>query len=1779
MQKRREITEKFIASLIVFIMILSNCATLGTALVAYAADSTSDNITYQANFVMLEDETEVNQATVEEAATEQPEVDSAQVVMSEVGSSESNENATDVVNETQTEESKEQTSSDENSVDENQISESNVTESDQVIEENTVETEVTEQPQEEPKEDTTNNEENVVENEKATTKGLAIELVLGVKNKGYLKNAKVEIKDLANQNFKIKDGAALGDYVQSINENKIKIKQINSGTEVKIYIPIELKNETSINVKKLQEGVDINLLGTYTDDDGNEEIITKSAKPVLDIDANVNLRVDSNIEKCIPYVKDGHNEALVQLKVVASSETKTVLPVKDTSIEMEIPQIDGAEIQDLSVAAISTGYTNGLSTGDVVFTVENWSYENGKVNINVNNTEKDGRYTISNGMDEYIISYKYVNCPDLSSVVLSTKIDAKSNVFYATGEKEVAIPSTLEKEYDLSHASSNIITYEVTGKSDAISKGYLYANSNSAEANYEVEIENAVNVNVSRVDMIKVIELREADEYFVDGDGRKYPTSTNGAENTYYKSVKFNKENLAAVVGEAGSVELLLEDGTSLVTLDKNTADDGDGFITISFGENKIGKIIVRVNNPEGEGILNILNKKVITKPTYSKIEVAKFQGVVSDYVGAAQLQEDIITELGNKSVATEFKDTITNATVSLSRNELSTLVENDDIEINIALNNATDVSDMYYNPVFELTLPEEVESINIKDMNLLYGNDELELGNVETLRDSQGRLVLKISLNGVQTKYTLGDSDKGTTIILKTSMVVNMYRASRKAELVMNYYNEDATNYGIGTQWQMISNKISDRNGNTSTALNIVAPEGFVNAQMISDYKDGESVISVNQGRKDATIATFADSRIAEMKMILINNTDEEMNDVHILGRTIFSGNKSIIDGEALGTNQDAPMVSEIAADSSNKYKSKVYYSENGDATDDLNDSKNGWTDSPETLRSIKSYLIVVDGTVKTGSLLMYSYNFEIPEQLSNNLDLAGTFGTYYTGTRTAGIGEPDKVVLTTGDAPVLKVETVSDVDEGTVTEGQHIKYTVKVTNEGRTVSEDTVVNSMIPQGTTYVDNGTLSPDTSELQITMGDIAPGETQEITYEVEVNTSVAGQVELRPDSNVEANGLENPIYTTTDEATTIEAAEVKVKLTSDLTANVLQKDREMEYNALIKNKTSEDLQNCEYVQTIPEGLEFVKAYVVEFDKEDPIVHEGAAGTYDAATRTVKFNIDSIENIKNFKIVVKGGDISEYEKEINSIGTFTASNINKAYDSNELKLTIARPEITMNSYSLTNNKYVKEGDAIEYVLDVTNVGIASAENINVVNAVPEGFTPVSAQCVKDDGTQINALIKQNVDLDFTLMAGQSARVTLRCIAENLSNVESEKLTANNWQVSGVNVNETATQNIENIIQRDETRKHSTLDEDNNTAEVVKENIPAQTVYINETNDVQTTPVENATSTYRIIGRAFNDFNKNGQRDDDEEGMANIVAKLCNAETQDVISQTVTNSVGEYVFDGVVPGEYYVKFEYDNTQYQLTDYKKEGVTSDRNSDAIISNYKAVTDKIKIIDTSISDIDIGLYKSGIFDLSLDANINKVTVQDDEETKAYEMENSKLAKIDINPKKANLSKVYVEYTISIANKGEIAGYAKRIVDYLPDGLTLDTSLNTNWYVGTDGKAYTTELEDVLINPGETKEIKLILTKQMTEESTGLINNTFEIADAYNEYAIADIDSTPGNEDQSEDDMSRADIIIGIQTGGSVINVMIISTTLITLLVALYIVKIQIDKRNKEVIV
>jgi hypothetical protein len=212
------------------------------------------------------------------------------------------------------------------------------------------------------------------------------------------------------------------------------------------------------------------------------------------------------------------------------------------------------------------------------------------------------------------------------------------------------------------------------------------------------------------------------------------------------------------------------------------------------------------------------------------------------------------------------------------------------------------------------------------------------------------------------------------------------------------------------------------------------------------------------------------------------------------------------------------------------------------------------------------------------------------------------------------------------------------------------------------------------------------------------------------------------------------------------------------------------------------------------------------------------------------------------------------------------------------------------------------------------------------------------------------------------------------------------------------------------------------------------------------------------------------------------------------------------------------------------------------------------------AATDSINL-SSSVANIDLGLIENKVFDLDIDKFVSKIVVTNSTGTKTYEQEDeTTLAKVEIGSKVLSGSNVVVEYTIRVTNNGEIAGYAKSIVDYLPSALSFSSSLNSDWY--QSGKyIYNSSLANTKIEPGETKEVKLILTKTMTNSNTGLINNKAEIDDSYNTLGIAESD---------KEDTGSADIIIGVKTGAAVSYVMLTFTIIIIICGVAYLVNKKI---------
>lgn len=74
-------------------------------------------------------------------------------------------------------------------------------------------------------------------------------------------------------------------------------------------------------------------------------------------------------------------------------------------------------------------------------------------------------------------------------------------------------------------------------------------------------------------------------------------------------------------------------------------------------------------------------------------------------------------------------------------------------------------------------------------------------------------------------------------------------------------------------------------------------------------------------------------------------------------------------------------------------------------------------------------------------------------------------------------------------------------------------------------------------------------------------------------------------------------------------------------------------------------------------------------------------------------------------------------------------------------------------------------------------------------------------------------------------------------------------------------------------------------------------------------------------------------------------------------------------------------------------------------------------------------------------------------------------------------------------------------------------------------------------------LENTLLQPGDYKDVEVVLTWINSQDNMGVMINTAEISQDYNEYDIPDKDSTPDNQKPGEDDIDDAPVMLSISTG------------------------------------
>lgn len=624
---------------------------------------------------------------------------------------------------------------------------------------------------------------------------------------------------------------------------------------------------------------------------------------------------------------------------------------------------------------------------------------------------------------------------------------------------------------------------------------------------------------------------------------------------------------------------------------------------------------------------------------------------------------------------------------------------------------------------------------------------------------------------------------------------------------------------------------------------------------------------------------------------------------------------------------------------------------------------------------------------------------------------------------------------------------------------------------------------------------------------------------------------------------------------------------------------------------VNNLTNSEIENATVKVQLSKELECLSGYI---DVKD----------YDAENRIVTFPISHMDanGKKSFKVRAKAKNFEEDKH----IYNFQVSAVSYIDEENKYRSNVEEKEIKTTYFSVVQScdkegKNLKKDEEIEFVFDVKNEGEINSY-VNFIDDLPEGILPVSVEYQMYESNEQNKyelitktedisdeiyeddVKKESVNFKTFILPGKTIQVKIKGVVDNLVK---EKTVKNIATVSGDDIFTQVSNAIEVKLMpfnydenKQEPENPEEPDEPENPENPEEPEKPENPENPEEPGESE------KDKEYKINGVVWIDANKDGKRDSDEKLLENITVKLFNIENGqiDVDSNNNprkinTDNNGYYHFDNVKQGKYIVLFEYDSSKYDITTYQKSMVNEKVNSDAVEKEINldgriltaGATDTINL-NKDYLNIDMGLVEKEKLDFTLDKYVSKITVNYNGVDKTYDYNDTKLAKVEIPAKQLADSTVEIEYKIVVKNEGNVSGYVKKVMEYIPEGLTVSQASSKEWTKDDKNNLVNTSLSNKLIEPGESEEITIVLT---SKNLTKRLVNAAEIGQNYSIDGLKDIDSTEYNNDKNEDDYSEAEVIISVKTG-ILKNIMFVIGTLIGLICIAFIIKALKNKNIRK---
>ena len=593
----------------------------------------------------------------------------------------------------------------------------------------------------------------------------------------------------------------------------------------------------------------------------------------------------------------------------------------------------------------------------------NYTKEDGRLKITLENKmSEDKSYVAGKGKTRILLTSVYTNVDNISAI---TKKGFRA--ILDVNAKETLVSSNKEKTYNfkkdivIKDKLGELVSFDMKLDKTNISKGIFYKNIYK-EVKEKVSLKNTVALNVSSTDIVKGIRVL--------GQAPYYDDNTNLQErNITVSKVEVSKTEFKNILGEDGSITIK-SNGKKIGEISKVTKEE-NGKYTFQLPEKvQALEYVTSKTVNEGDLVLNEyyeMNSTVFNMEAFQKFQTLNFEK--ETFVQDLDENGKTKGELSIKRLKNTLKldNILTEINLKINKDELSTVVKNENVEFVIQLNNDKLTSDIYGNTYFEMILPKELTNVEIKDTNMIYG-EGLKLQSIKKEKVGQN-IVLKIYVTGLQKEKNNGHLTNGTNIVINTDITIFEETPTKTVEYIVKYKNDLATN----------STNIK------KGILKLKAPTGVVVANRVKNFNNsGNEVTTIKQGNKDATLELNGSAKQAQEQIMLINNLNQELKNAVILGRIPSPGVKDLKQNIDLGSNISTILTKGIT-NVNGRTDFDIYYSDLVNANTTLN-PENRWTKNPKDLKTVKSYMIVFKRNITPQEVLKFNLNLEIPANLDYN-------------------------------------------------------------------------------------------------------------------------------------------------------------------------------------------------------------------------------------------------------------------------------------------------------------------------------------------------------------------------------------------------------------------------------------------------------------------------------------------------------------------------------------------------------------------------------------------------------------------------------------------------------------------------------------------------------------------------------------------------------------------------------------------------------------------------